>query len=361
MVALRNVPMMHATNDGPEWLLVVLAALVSGCAVPPTPIAQGDSEVTATTTMGSTTMSVGTTTYEPTTSTTSPSTSSSSTDGTTSDVTTTGSMSTTAFNTSSSTSTDGSSSSESSTGATTELGSTTGGSPCDGGLVECDGVCIDPLSDPAFCGAAPPCDSNPGSVCDPILTICLGGACEDCELVFDFEFMGVGSLATWTWGSDWGVYNVTPSSTHAPVLLSSAAFGTDGNRQTPYPGLENETSQVVTGVIAFDDTLSFRSWHVDEGGDNPMGWDNKRIEIFTGTYETLVDCELGINPQGFCDQVAGPRAADDWDLIVLDTSAYNGYNTSLRITYDTNKLGENFEQGWYIDEIRVGANCGPPT
>ncbi len=357
--------MVHATNAKP--LIVLVGTMASACAVPPTPIPQVDSESEVT--VGPTTSISGMgSTIGPLDSTTLETTSTSATSSTTSDPTslspTTSDSTTSPIEpASTSTSSDGSTtSSVLSVGSTTGESEGTTGPVCALDLIDCGGECIDPASNLSFCGAVDPCDVNPGDVCDPLLEICLAGVCENCELRYNFEFvMPVGSLATWILQPDWEVRDDTPPSTNAPVNFASYALGTDGNRQAPYPGLENETSQVTTGTITFGDTLSFYSWHVDEGGDNPSGWDNKIIEINNGVYETLVNCESGVNPQSFCQQVQGPRAADDWDLIVLDTSMYSGYNTTLRITYQTNKLGNDFEQGWYIDDIRVGVNCGPPT
>lgn len=330
----------------PLIYVLALFTTVSGCAVPPTPIPQVDSgsEVTGTTagSVGASSMS---------TSAPMDSTMSASSFGAT--------MSTDSWS-----STDDPTPTEGSTGSSnSESSEDTAGPTCPGTLVECGGECIDPLSNPAHCGALDPCDVNPGDTCDPLTQLCIDGACQGCALEYNFEIVGpVGSLAGWSLQPDWESRNGTPPSTNPPVSFNpNYVLGTDGNRQSPYPGLENESSQVTTGLISFGDSLSFRSWHVDEGGDNPNGWDNKIIEIYTGAWETLVNCDDGINTQSFCQQVLGPRSAEDWDLIVLDTTMYSGVDATLRITYETNKLGADFEQGWYIDDIRIGDDCGPPT
>ncbi len=50
------------------------------------------------------------------------------------------------------------------------------GATCGADQVRCDGICVDPLSDRAHCGAADPCDQNPGVTCEAGFS-CEAGAC----------------------------------------------------------------------------------------------------------------------------------------------------------------------------------------
>lgn len=51
---------------------------------------------------------------------------------------------------------------------------------CQPGLVECSGTCIDPLSNPMFCGASDPCATDPGVQC-AAAEACVGGTCAAVE------------------------------------------------------------------------------------------------------------------------------------------------------------------------------------
>jgi hypothetical protein len=237
---------------------------------------------------------------------------------------------------------------------------TTSGIDCDDGLIACNGTCIDPLVDPSHCGASAPCDANPGASCDLEMgELCQEGSCQACTLLYDFEVED--SIADWELVEDWRLYTVTPPSTFCVVLFASVVLGTDGNRAEPYPNAETEDgSYALSSPILFGQTLAFRSWHVDEGGSE--GLDSKVIEIDpgTGTFETLVDCATGVGSQVFCQADMGPRASDEWDEIILDTSAYDGMTGMIRFSYFSGDSGEGFEQGWFIDDLRVGG-CGAPT
>lgn len=49
---------------------------------------------------------------------------------------------------------------------------------CDPALLECNASCVDPAHDPAFCGASAPCATNPGTVCGAGQA-CVDGGCVD--------------------------------------------------------------------------------------------------------------------------------------------------------------------------------------
>ncbi|MBU1508831.1 hypothetical protein KKD52_00605, partial [Myxococcota bacterium] len=53
---------------------------------------------------------------------------------------------------------------------------------CRAGFIECDGACIDPATDRLHCGAADPCDQNPGLACgDGYLCDGTGGCALSCQ------------------------------------------------------------------------------------------------------------------------------------------------------------------------------------
>jgi len=234
---------------------------------------------------------------------------------------------------------------------------TGGGLMCAMGLVDCGGTCIDPDSSFDYCGASAPCAGNPGAVCDPLLEICSLGTCTDCELRYDFEG-GPAQVNSWSPGGTWGLAGATPVTTNPSVSFDSTVYGVTGQDM----GF-NETSQVIATPIPYRDTLCFRSWHVDRGG--LAGQDNKTIGLRIGGRvldPLLVDCAGGINDTlPLCAFEMGPRDRSDWDHIVLDTSPLAGANAELFLGYDAGGVQIGFEQGWYIDDIRTGDDCGPPT
>ncbi|MEM9455532.1 MAG: hypothetical protein AAGF11_15230 [Myxococcota bacterium] len=168
----------------------------------------------------------------------------------------------------------------------------------------------------------------------------------------------VEDLSTAGTGADWGVYSAPPiTALHGgqspPPFPNAPIYGTDGNRQFPYPGVEEEHARVTTSASMLTQFVTFSSWNVDGGSPSFFG-DNKIIELSVdggNTWETLVNCAMG-SPQPFCTWVTN-RALDDWDTITLDTSKWAGQLGQLRLTYET--MGANYpaDQGWYIDDLRL--------
>jgi hypothetical protein len=145
------------------------------------------------------------------------------------------------------------------------------------------------------------------------------------------------------------------------VPLSFApSFGTDGNRQAPYPGGETEYSRITTVADVVPGPLTFSSWNVDEGS----GVDNKIIEVSVdggASWNVLVDCGAGIGgAPGFCTYRNDGRAGDDWDAVVIDTGAFAGQVGQLRFTYNTLDACCSFERGWFIDNLSFGQFCADP-
>jgi len=223
----------------------------------------------------------------------------------------------------------------------------------------CDGVgyCRDNLQPTglSLCGDCPG-----GAGC----SFCEAGQCLDCMSFTDFsDFSDPVGVSGWTVQSisgtaDWGLYNGAPQSQDPgsmPIAFPNApVYGTDGNRQAPYPGEETEDSQVTTAVGVVPAEISFMSWNVDEGSFV----DGKRVELSVdggATWNALVDCQAA-GGQPFCDFVFD-RAGDDWDLIVLDTSMWEGQAGQLRFVYETLDSCCEFERGWYIDDLSFAAFC----
>lgn len=186
------------------------------------------------------------------------------------------------------------------------------------------------------------------------------GACETCEPIEDFdEDYDEGPSLLLEATGDWGLYTASAQSTFSAVPFGSQVLGTDGNRVQPYPGSHDEDSTALLGPVTLDEALSFRSWHVDEGGST---YDRKRIvfEPADGSAPTvLVDCNAGINTQAFCTFNMTSRPGDDWDSIVLDTTALAGQEGNLRFEYDTLDSCCSAEQGWYLDDFIIG-DCVTP-
>ncbi|MCX4239455.1 hypothetical protein [Paraliomyxa miuraensis] len=216
----------------------------------------------------------------------------------------------------------------------------------------CDGVgyCRDNVQPTGLA----PCDDCPGG---GICSFCDAGQCLDCLSFTDFTgFSDPGGMPPWTvmatvGTADWGFYTEAPlnqNGTGPTLFPNGPVYGTDGNRNPPYPGSESESSQVITSIGTVPFELIFGSWNVDEGSF----FDTKSIAISVDggmSWTALVDCESGLNPQPFCDFRDDLRLIDDWDVIVLDTSPWFGMNGQLRFTYATGDSCCGFERGWYLD------------
>lgn len=238
---------------------------------------------------------------------------------------------------------------------------------CDGFGYCSEGVAASGLT---FCHDCPT-----GDTC----ALCEVGVCNDCATalgVNDFTF----NLATFGWvtesidgtGNDWRIYFAAPIDREAgsvEIPFSTApVFGTDGNRVAPYDiatdpfNQQIENSQVTTSPDLVPASITFDSWHVDEGG--PM-YDTKTIQISVddgATWNVLVDCATAdpvLFP--FCVLRSDDRPGDVWDPISVDTAAYAGMVGRLRFTYTSvDSGGGGFERGWYIDNLSFAQSCNDP-
>ena len=259
---------------------------------------------------------------------------------------------------------------------------------CGTGICQLNGECgLDPMPDDTACGDPFDNDCNGADLCDGVgycddneaanglslcgdcpsgaCSFCDGDQCLDCLSYTDFgDFSDPAGVATWqvisiTGTPDWGLYDEAPPNEDLgslPIPFPNApVYGTDGNRNPPYPGEEEEHSQVITNMVAVPAEISFMSWNVDEGDF----FDTKRIDISVNggmTWNNLVDCAVAPT-QPFCNFVDEGRAANDWDLVVLDTSMWMGQPGQLRFSYDTGDSCCTFERGWYIDDLSFASYC----
>lgn len=140
------------------------------------------------------------------------------------------------------------------------------------------------------------------------------------SLVFDFD----GSNPVLYSSGGWMLHAAAPPSDQGiEVSFSSQALGTDGNRSSPYPGYDDENSFATVGPITLGNTLSMRSWHVDEGGGY---YDRKRVffQSDAGMSSTwvLADCANEVptafgmpasSDLPFCQFYSASRPGDQWD------------------------------------------------
>jgi cysteine-rich repeat protein len=157
----------------------------------------------------------------------------------------------------------------------------------------------------------------------------------------------------WKLQGGWGLYKEAPPSQNAPTAIpfGETVFGTDGNRVPPYPGGESENSVVTSGSFVIPNTLTFESWHIDEGG-GAAGPDSKTISISIDngmSFTTLPTCApLNPTPFPFCTSL-NSRAADQWDKIVIAVPPQLiGKMGIVRLTYTTIDSCCGFERGWFI-------------
>ncbi|MCX4246126.1 hypothetical protein [Paraliomyxa miuraensis] len=269
------------------------------------------------------------------------------------------------------------------------LGGECGTGVC-GGTGECE---LDVVAAGTACGDATDVECNAADACDGLgycapnvaatglttcfdcpagagdCNVCQAGACPDCVSLPSVNAFSQGAQSFGGWviedfngnGAGWQLYSQAPPNQNpgsVPVALSSApAFGTDGNRQPPYPGAQDEHSRVTTTVDTVPPSITFNSWNVDEGS----GVDNKIIELSVdggATWNVLVNCGGGIGtPQPFCDFRSDGRLGNDWDSVTIPTGAFAGMPGQLRITYDTLDSCCEFERGWFIDNLNFAQRC----
>lgn len=201
---------------------------------------------------------------------------------------------------------------------------------------------------------------------------CLDGACLDCPTPTDSFLAGTpGWGRPPTVGGGWAVFSEIPSNENGdgPIAPADTAFlGNDGSTNGAADGVGEEVSaSIVSPPDTMPATLTFDSWHVDQGGMVviDVGYpDTKRIEVSVdggGGWETLVDCaDPLLDDYPFCLQVVS-RGADEWDAISIDTSAYAGMDALLRFTYETGSACCGFEYGWYIDNLNIAQVCADPS
>ncbi len=234
---------------------------------------------------------------------------------------------------------------------------------CNGADI-CDGAgtCVDNL---AGDGAA--CTECVGLEC-----ACGAGACSECAAYAETnEFTTDRSTVGWEMTGDWGLYTEAPSayfSEKGPkfgigpggILLPGIPFGgqvlgTDGNRSAPYPGGHEEDSYARTKPFVLPATLSFRSWHLDEGSGE---YDNKSVRVSVDAGETWVELfDCGVDEVPLCAFI-NQRAADDWDdLSFALPKELVGQVGIVEFGYVTGDSCCDFERGWFVDVTNFATEC----
>jgi hypothetical protein len=256
---------------------------------------------------------------------------------------------------------------------------------CGTGLCAASGECaLMPMPDDTACGDPFANDCNGADLCDGLgycrdnlqptglalcgdcpgggpCSYCEAGQCLDCQSFSEFgDFNDPGSIAQWSiqaisGTASWGLYDAAPQSNVAGAVAfpNAPVFGNDGNRSTPYPGGAAEHSQIITGEGVVPATLTFLSWHLDEGG---ASYDNKIIELTVNggaSWNTLVNCQGMPGGQPFCEYLSEERLGTDWDSISINTAAWAGMTGQLRFTYNTADGCCSFERGWFIDDLNA--------
>lgn len=268
------------------------------------------------------------------------------------------------------------------------------GSDCGAAVCGASGACeLDAVAAGMACGDATAVECNAADACDGngycatnvaatgitacedcpagagACNACQEGVCVDCIGLAATNDFSPGELAFAGWfiedlsgtGADWRIFGAAPQSQlpgSTPTNLSFApSFGTDGNRQAPYPGLELENSRITTTPDTVPPQITFSSWHVDEGTT-----DNKIIELSVdggASWTTLVHCINGVGtPRPFCTFRNDARLGTDWDNIVIDVPPpLVGQVGQLRFSYNTQDACCNFERGWFIDNLNFAQYC----
>lgn len=267
---------------------------------------------------------------------------------------------------------------------------------CGGGLCGDSGACgLDPVGAGTACGSNASTSCGSADSCDDVgycqandlvnllscedcpagegmCNGCLEGECLDCMSAMDtFD----GGLDEWSsntqQGGSWGLFAQMPGNEDGgPALMptDTAFLGNDGSTVGLADGTgEQVLASITSPVDVMPDTLVFDSWNVDEGGaiDQPEGnVDLKRIEVSVDLGETwtaVADCaDEALDDFPFCLYVE-MRGADEWDTVMIDTSAFAGMEGQIRFTYDTTDDCCGFEYGWYIDNLNFAQLCPDPN
>ena len=270
------------------------------------------------------------------------------------------------------------------------------GTDCGGGMCAASGACtLDPIGQGTACGSNASTSCGSSDSCDAagycrtndlvnLLSCedcpagedacngCLDGVCSDCESPTDSFDAGLGAWTVeTTTGGGWGLFSQMPGNEDGgpPISPMDLAFmGNDGSFDgIAGGGGETVLASITSPVDTMPDTLVFDSWHLDEGGaaDQPEpGVDVKRIEVSTDlgqTWTTLADCgDETLDDFPFCVFVDA-RGPDEWDTIMLDTSAFSGMDAQVRFTYDTDDGCCGFEYGWFVDDLNFAQLCPDPN
>jgi hypothetical protein len=117
-------------------------------------------------------------------------------------------------------------------------------------------------------------------------------------------------------------------------------------------------------------TLSFYTWWQIESS-NPVNNDLMNVYLSTtggyldGTEVDLTDQQDSINPDtnpagggphSFLTHAGLNTVPGSWDSMTYDLTDWVGENVTIIFEFDTNTSQENYWEGWYLDNIRIGTH-----
>ncbi len=175
----------------------------------------------------------------------------------------------------------------------------------------------------------------------------------------DFEG-GIGSWTTDGISSSWNIYEETCTTLEpfeSPYTFGSSVLGTYGNAGPTCSSGNTENSYASSPVVSLPASgqiyLKFDSIAMDESGPcySEDEYDRKTIELVdTDTSDTYVlnDCY----PLNNSNPDLGNLDQSTW---VFDLSSYAGMDVAFNFLYTTDDDCCEFEAGWFIDNVSVGA------
>jgi hypothetical protein len=210
---------------------------------------------------------------------------------------------------------------------------------CPTGLVACDGLCIEPETDPTFCGASANCAGvNAGEACGR-REACITGACADVGgATFEIAIVDATDRGSWTSG---GGHNGLDDST--PTGLSRSYLSFDLG---PFAGTAVLSARLRVEIAAYsssDATEDISVWDVDT--------DAPTVEATPSPPEPAVFVDLGSGARYARFSVAatdvgsvlevplrGPVFADVLDALGSDFTVGLAADTGGTVSFSTSTL-----------------------
>jgi hypothetical protein len=210
-----------------------------------------------------------------------------------------------------------------------------------------------------------PCTNCSTSPCD----VCAAAQCLSCPVAQTVDFL---DISGWTFTGDMFVTNCLSPNSLSPFDACFPAFeklgdplkapvlGSNGSRTGSIPpSNEISSSTFTTAPTPLPDTLTFKSWHQDRGGnDTFVPRDTKTIRVSVnggGSFTTILNCD-GNDSVPFC--LPSPsnqnRPLDQWDDVSIPIPMnLQGQVGIVEFAYNTIDAGEGWERGWYVDDLNI--------